>query len=77
MQIELALFASLTAFYPGGGEGARAFDIEDGTTVTDVIAELGLPNAPRVIFVNNLTTDESTVLQDGNRLAIFPPIGGG
>lgn len=78
MRIELALFASLTAFYPGGGErGARALEVEDGTTVIDVIEDLGLPDAPRIIFVNNRGADEETVLRDGDRLAVFPPIAGG
>jgi len=78
MRIELALFASLTAFYPGGGEcGARPLELEDGTTVTDVIVDLGLPDAPRIVFVNNRGAPETTVLEDGDRLAIFPPIAGG
>jgi len=78
MQIELALFASLAAFYPGGGErSARPFEIDDGTTIADVIATLGLPDAPRILFINNRHAEESYVLQAGDRLAIFPPIAGG
>ena len=78
MQIELALFASLTAFYPGGGgRAARPMDLTDGTTIAEVIAKLDLPDAPRIIFVNNVSAEESAALQDGDRLAIFPPIAGG
>lgn len=78
MKIELALFASLAAFLPGGGgREARSLELEDGTTIADVIADLGLPDAPRIIFVNNRSAEESTVLETGNRLAIFPPIAGG
>ena len=78
MKIELALFASLAAFLPGGGKrGARILEVEDGTAVADIIADLGLPDAPRIVFVNNRGTAEETVLKDGDRLAIFPPIAGG
>ncbi|MBN2404409.1 MAG: MoaD/ThiS family protein [Coriobacteriia bacterium] len=78
MQIELALFASLAAFYPEGGEGAqRTLSLDEKTTVADLIARLQLPDAPRIVFVNNRTADESAVLEDGDRLAIFPPVGGG
>ncbi len=78
MKIELALFASLAAFLPGGGgRAARSVDLDDGTTIADVIVDLGLPDAPRIIFVNNRSAQESAALEDGDRLAIFPPIAGG
>ena len=78
MKIELALFASLAAFLPGGGgRGALQLELDDGTTVADVIDQLGLPDAPRIVFVNNRAAEESATLSDGDRLAIFPPIAGG
>ena len=79
MQVEVALFASLSGFQPDGqgGRHARTFDLEDGTTIADVIATLGLPDQPRVVFVNSRHAEESAELHDGDRLAIFPPVAGG
>ncbi len=78
MKVELALFASFTAFLPGGGgRGARSIELAEGTTVAQVIEDLGLPDSPRIVFVNNRAAEESTVLHEGDRLAIFPPIAGG
>jgi len=38
---------------------------------------LGLPDQPRITFVNGRHADESAELQEGQRLAIFPPVAGG
>ena len=79
MQITVALFAHLSSFQPDGeaGRKPRAFDLPEGTTVGAVIESLGLPDEPRVLFVNGRHADEDTVLAEGDRLAIFPPVAGG
>jgi sulfur carrier protein ThiS len=79
MKVEVVLFAHLADFQPDGkgGRHSRTFDLAEGTTIADVIAMLGLPDEPRVIFVNNRHAEESAVLHDGDRLAIFPPVAGG
>jgi sulfur carrier protein ThiS len=79
MNVDVALFASLSAFQPDGqgGRSARSFDVPDGTTVTDFISRLGLPDQPRIVFVNGRHAPESAALADGDRLAIFPPVAGG
>ncbi len=48
-----------------------------GPRIADVIATLGLPDDPRVVFINGRHAPEDTVLSDGDRLAIFPPVAGG
>lgn len=79
MTIDLALFASLSAFQPdgAGGRHARPVSVSEGTTIASLIAALGLPDEPRVIFVNGRHASEDHVLSDGERLAIFPPVAGG
>ncbi|MDY0087243.1 MAG: MoaD/ThiS family protein [Coriobacteriia bacterium] len=79
MHIEVALFAHLSEFQPDGraGRGARPFDVAEGTTIGDIIEMLALPDEPRVLFVNNKHATEQTVLAQGDRLAIFPPVAGG
>lgn len=79
MKVDVALFASLASFQPDGASGrhARALDFPDGLLISEVIASLGLPDQPRVIFVNGRHAAESVALSDGDRLAIFPPVGGG
>ncbi|MBS3956164.1 MAG: MoaD/ThiS family protein [Clostridiales bacterium] len=79
MKVHVALFAHLSAYQPDGlgGRAPREFDLPEGTTVADVIARLGLPNEPRVVFVNSRHADDGAALSDGDRLAIFPPVAGG
>lgn len=77
--ISLALFASLSQYQPDGLGGRHARDIEivDTATVADVIELLGLPDEPRVVFVNGTHATEDRLLARGDRLAIFPPVAGG
>jgi sulfur carrier protein ThiS len=79
MQVQVVLFAHLSTFQPDGqgGRHARAFELAEGTTVADVIASLGLPDEPRVVFVNSRHAADEQQLHDGDRLAIFPPVAGG
>lgn len=79
MHVDVALFATLSGFQPdgAGGRHARAFELADGTTIAQVIEVLGLPDEPRIVFVDGRHAEESDVLPDGSRLAIFPPVAGG
>lgn len=79
MHVSVVLFAHLSTFQPDGqgGRHARSFELAEGTTVGDVIASLGLPDEPRVVFVNNRHAPDDQVLLEGDRLAIFPPVAGG
>lgn len=78
MHVDVALFASLSGFHTQPGESrTRTYELPEGTTIADVIALLGLPNEPRIVFVAGRHAEESAVLSDGDRLAIFPPVAGG
>ena len=79
MQVDVVLFAPFSGFQPDGkgGRHARTFELAEGTTIADVIAMIGLPDEPRVIFVNNRHAPEEQELHQGDRLAIFPPVAGG
>jgi sulfur carrier protein ThiS len=79
MQIELALFAKLSARYPVGGSGRepRPLDIEDGTSVGALVEQIGLADEQRITFVNGRHAPDDHLLAAGDRLAIFPPIAGG
>ncbi len=79
MTITVALFAYLSQYQPDGqgGRAARPLEIAPGATVADVIELLGLPEGPRVVFVNGRHAADDHVFSDGDRLAIFPPVAGG
>jgi len=79
MKVDIALFAYLSVFQPDGeaGRHSREFELPPGSTVASVIDMLGLPDKPRVIFVNNRHAEEDAVLHENDRIAIFPPVAGG
>lgn len=79
MNVDIALFAYLSDYQPDGegGRHARTFELAEETTVAHVIGTLGLPDQPRVVFLNGRHAPETTELHDGDRLAIFPPVAGG
>lgn len=73
--IELRLFAGLQQFNPPSPE---AYPIGKGTTVRTVLKELGIPEEKaRLLFVNGIKADLDSVLQGGERVGLFPPVGGG
>lgn len=73
--IDLKLFASLSNFMPAsGGE----YPISPGTTVHMLLEQLGVAeNEVKLIFINGKKGDVTSALQGGERVGIFPPVGGG
>ncbi len=81
MQLEIRLFAGLKCNNP---EllcfGKVAFDLEvpDGTTVGDLRRILAIdPHIRLLNMVNHHHEGDEWVLQNNDRIGIFPPIGGG
>lgn len=75
MVISLKCFAQLGVYLP---ENAEAYALEPGDTVAAVMERLGLPQAEvKLVFVNGLKAGFDTVLRDGDRLGLFPAVGGG
>lgn len=49
-----------------------------GLTVSVLLRERGVPaDVVRVVIVNGQTAALETVLQEGDRVALFPAVGGG
>ncbi len=77
--IEVALFATLRKYHPAGPDtGAVRMDVPQGTTVRDLLEILGIPAAQaKQAFINNRQTADDQVIEEGQRVGIFPPIAGG
>jgi molybdopterin converting factor small subunit len=53
-------------------------EVEEGTTVRDLMNLLALPEqAAKIIFRNGLHAKEEQPVKDGDRIAFFPPVAGG
>ncbi len=74
-QINIKLFATLQQFMPLSADN---FTIESGTTVQRLLDQLDIPQEKaKLVFINGVKADLSTALNGGERVGIFPPVGGG
>jgi sulfur carrier protein ThiS len=75
-QLDVNLYASLRKYV--GGAPSVQIEIQPGQTIAQVLGRLGVPtDETRIIFVDNRAAVLTDVLQGGERLAVFPAIGGG
>lgn len=73
--IDLRLYATLQQYVP---EDATHFTIESGSSVRTLVQNLGIPiEYAKLIFIDGIKKELDTSLKGGERVAIFPPIGGG
>lgn len=79
MKIELHLYASLSKYLPPSAKFKTwNMEIETDATVSDVIEQMKIDKkSVKLIFVNGVHADSGKVLNNGDRVGIFPPVGGG
>ena len=73
--IQLRLFATLMKFSP---ENKDRYAVNPGTTVRELVEQLGIPfKEAKLVFIDGKRVKPETTLQGGERVGIFPPVGGG
>jgi sulfur carrier protein ThiS len=88
MKVVFKLFAMLTDHLPEQVDGVRrdgnviVLDVPEGTTVSQLVERFNLPpNLVHLVLVDGKylppAERESRVLQEGEALAIWPPVAGG
>jgi molybdopterin converting factor small subunit len=74
MKVKVKLFASLRQF----GPDEQVMDLPDRTTIDEVVDLLKIPRTIRLLkIVNGEHRPADHALNDGDDLALFPPIAGG
>jgi molybdopterin synthase sulfur carrier subunit len=75
VHININLCATLRKFVP---ECAETYPIERGITVGGLLEHLGVPQDDvKFIFISGRRGDVSSALYGGERVTIFPIVGGG
>jgi sulfur carrier protein ThiS len=83
MKITFKLFATLTDYLPAERKhNAVALDIDPGTTIADIVARFSLPpKLVHLVLVNGIYVEPpkraTREMNDGDVLAIWPPVAGG
>ncbi len=78
-KVEVGLYASLRKYYPKlkGGE-ALVMELDNKASLGNLMDKLKAPKEEiTVVMVNGRREKDSYLLQEGDRIGIFPLIGGG
>ncbi len=75
MQVTVKLHASLRQYgRNNSGNGLFPLETTEEATVLEVIRQLGIPpERVRMILLNGRGVDSSSMLSNGDRVALFPP----
>ncbi len=80
MRVEVRLYATFVQYAPTRRAG-DAFDVqlEDTSTVIDLIRKLGIPAAEVHLAIVNgrIVHDRLLRVSEADRIGLFPPVGGG
>jgi molybdopterin converting factor small subunit len=75
MGIELRCFATLARYLP---ENAADYPVDKGETIRSLAAKLGIPEQDvTLMFINSARAYLDSEIRDGDRVGIFPAVGGG
>jgi molybdopterin converting factor small subunit len=79
VKVYVKLYALLRKYHPGPNRSIpMEISMVDGAVVSDLIPVLGLePKFVRAAFVNNEAQGLDVRLNDGDQVALFPPVVGG
>lgn len=82
LQVEVRVFADLRKCindnFTSNPTEAFSLDLESGTTIAQLMTLLEITNSETIIaLVNGLRQPHDVLLQDGDRVGLFPPVGGG
>lgn len=79
MIVKVKLFATLRKYLPDLELGSsKEVPIQKGFTIAGLYETLGIPiEEIKLAYVNGIYCEPDVVLNDGDEIGIFPPIGGG
>ncbi len=77
--VEVRLYASLRRYYPDLKSGeSLSLALDDNVNLENLLDRLKVPRKEiTIVMVNGQREDGSYLLQDGDRIGVFPLIGGG
>ena len=78
MVLEVRLYATLRRYVPSSPNGVITVDVSDGMTVLDLVKKIDIdPTEIHLIMINGIGCEIEKLLTNGDRVALFPPVGGG
>jgi sulfur carrier protein ThiS len=75
MTIDVRCFATLAQYLP---ENSTEYPVDPGETVRSLLVKLGIPEKDvALMFINSARAYFESEVRDGDRVGIFPAVGGG
>ena len=79
MKVEINLYATLNRYLPDHvREADGIIEVNKGISIGELLQQLNLPaEKVKLIFLNGVHASGDAVLEEGSRVGVFPPVGGG
>lgn len=77
MQIDVKLLGILRDQLPAVQKGKAKIELQDGVSVAELLTHLEISRRVEVAINEEIETDETHILVDGDQVHIFTAIGGG
>jgi len=78
MVVEVRLYATLRRYTPSTPNGVITVDVPDGITVLDLVKKIEIdPAEIHLIMINGIGCEFEKIVKSGDRVGLFPPVGGG
>jgi molybdopterin synthase sulfur carrier subunit len=79
IKVKIRLYATLRRYSPeADAKNGTLLEMPEGTSLNDLLNRLKVPDQEaKILFVNNRKQTIDYVLRDGDKVGIFPQVGGG
>jgi thiamine biosynthesis protein ThiS len=77
LQIDVKLLGILRDQLPAVQKGKAKIELQDGVSVAELLTHLEISRRVEVAINEEIETDETHILVDGDQVHIFTAIGGG
>ena len=78
MIVEVRLYATLRRYVPDSSRGVVSVEVPVDCTVAQLVSAMHIDLAEvHIIMINGISSITSSILHEGDRLGLFPAVGGG
>jgi thiamine biosynthesis protein ThiS len=77
LQVKVHLHGILRDHIPPKAKGRATVSLDDGATVGDLLAQLGIKRRVIIALNGDQEPDQTHILQDGDQVSIYTLVGGG
>jgi len=76
--VEVRLYATLRRYAPASPAGGFPAQVHENDTVAELLNRINIDSAEvHIIMINGVISGLHSTLYDGDRLGLFPAVGGG